>query len=261
MLCRASAMCCVLVAAGAATCPAQVIQLPTFQVFSVSTTVSVPDGGSAYLGGVGRAQYGMTSLGVPGLNKVPGLGRLFSNRGSGSSVTSSGASVTATIIDHAEMDALLLAEAAGRRPAGAALSATDRKALSLSSHIGRPAESGLRLGSGAPLESVAAIRVRHDAAARAHLAEMQDYWQRGQQAESIGRWGTARVCYDIIARRGSGELRDRAAARLAQLRAPAQPRAADKQPTSNVAKTSTDATSATEAGAGTLVPDASNRLR
>lgn len=260
MMFRASAICILLIAAGATTSRAQVIQLPTFHFFTVSTTVSVPDSGGAFLGGVRRAQYGMTSQGVPGLNKVPGLSRLFSNRGSGSSVSSSGASVTATIIDHAEMDALLLGEAAGRRPAGAALSETDVKALTLSSHIGRSAESGLRLGGGPPLESVAAIRLRNEAAARAHLAEMQEYWQRGQQAESIKRWGTARVCYDIIVRRGSGELRDRAAARLAQLRAPAGPAATRQKPASNVNQPEGEATIAPATRTGSAAPAASNRL-
>jgi len=239
MMCRASFGCCLLVAAGAGTCSAQVIQLPTFHFFSISTTVSVPDRGAAYLGGVRRAQYGTSSQGVPGLNKVPGLSRLFSNRGSGSSVSSSDAWVTATIIDHAEMDALLLGEAAGRRPPPVPLSETDRKALALSAHIGRAAPGGaLRIGVGArdeaPLESVAAIRSRHDAAARQHLAEMQEYWERGQRAELDDRLGVARVCYDIVARRGSGELRDRALASLARLRARTRPANPDNRSSSNV---------------------------
>jgi hypothetical protein len=253
---RASITFCVLLAVGAATtstCSAQVIQLPTFHYFTVSTTVSVPDSGGAFLGGVKRARYGMTSRGIPGLNKVPGISRLFRNRGSGASLTSAGASVTATIIDHAEMDALLLGEAAGRRPAGTALTATDRKALILSSHIGRPSEAGLRLGGGAPRESVAAIRVRNAEVARAHSVEMQKYWQRAQEAESLNRMGAARVCYDIIVRRGSGELRDQAAVRLAQLRAPAKATAPGQRSTNH-------ATISAAAKTGTLVSGRSNRL-
>ncbi len=222
MLFRTSAACCVLVLAAVSTSSAQVIQLPTFQFFTVSTTVSVPVSGGAYLGGVNRARYGTTSRGMPGISKIPGAGRLFTNRGSGSSVTSSGAGVTATIIDHAEMDALLLSEAAARRASRTGLSETDRKALVLSSHIGGPAASSLRLTPDAPRESVADIRRRNAAAARAHDAEMLEYWERGQQAESLGRWGAARVSYDVIVRRSSGELRHRAVARLADLRNKAQ---------------------------------------
>lgn len=258
---RASMTCCLLLAACGSTCSAQVIQLPTFHFFAVSTTVSVPDSGSAYLGGVKRSRRGMTTRGVPGLNKVPGISRLFNNRGRGASLTSAGASVSATIIDHAEMDALLLGEAAGRRPAGTALTATDVTALTLSSHIGRGSESGLRLGGGAPRQSVAAIRLRNAAEARAHHVEMQEYWQRGQYSESLNRMGSARVCYDIIVRRGSGELRDRAALRLAQLRASAKAKAAGEPSSSNVAKQpAKHATISSAAKTGTLVAGQSDRL-
>jgi hypothetical protein len=263
MMYRASILGCVLVAAGSTLCPAQsfqqTVQLPTFSFFTVSTTVSVPDSGSAFLGGVKRARYGMTSRGTPGLGNVPGLSRLFSNRGRGASLASSGASVSATIIDHAEMDALLLSEAAGRRPAGGALTETDRKALTLSSHIGRPSDAGLRLGGDAPRESVAAIRVRHEAASREHDAEMQAYWHRGQTAESLKRWGAARVSYDVIVRRGSGELRDRAAARLAQLRAAKTPPSAKRPPSLDV-KHSAGAKNSPNPKTDASVPGRSNRL-
>jgi len=102
-------------ACGASVAPAQVVQLPTYRVFSVGTSVSVPDGGAAYLGGVTRGAWGSSSRGVPGLSQVPGLNRLFTNRGIGSSVSSSHAYATATIIDHAEMDRMLLSEAGARR--------------------------------------------------------------------------------------------------------------------------------------------------
>jgi hypothetical protein len=39
------------------------VQLPTFSMFTVSTTVLVPDRGSAYLGGVGRASAGSNQFG------------------------------------------------------------------------------------------------------------------------------------------------------------------------------------------------------
>lgn len=246
-----------LISVSGTTCSAQIVQqvqLPTFQFFTVSTTVSVPDSGGAFLGGVRRGQHGMTSRGAPGLGKVPGISRLFSNRGRGSSLASSGASVTATIIDHEEMDVLLLGEAAGRRPTGTALTETDRKALILSSHVGRSAEKGLRLGGDAPRESVAAIHARHDDAARAHDGEMMAYWERGQQAESLKRWGAARVCYDVIARRSSGPLRQQAIARLARLRTLAKPAPARTPPPSNVAKTPAAGSTSRVAKPGPLLP-------
>ena len=83
---------------------AQAVQLPTFRQFSISGSVLVPDSGSAYLGGVNRAAYGSSQRGPW-------------NRSSGSSVGSSGVTVRATIIDNAELDRALLAEAAGKRGA------------------------------------------------------------------------------------------------------------------------------------------------
>src|SRR5947208_2620328 len=85
--------------------PATTVQLPTFSVFTVQTTVSVPDGGGIALGGIDR---GVDST----VNRNSGLTR---NRGIGSSRTASGVSVSATIIDRDEMDRAILAEAAAKR--------------------------------------------------------------------------------------------------------------------------------------------------
>jgi hypothetical protein len=93
----------------AATAHAQVVQLPTYHVTSVGTTVTVPDGGAAYLGGIYRLSEGSTTRGVP---LVP-----FKNRAIGRSVGASTMSVTATVIDLAEMDEALLPEAAAKRAA------------------------------------------------------------------------------------------------------------------------------------------------
>lgn len=96
-------------------CEAQVaVQLPTFEQFSVSTTVVVPDRGSLYLGGVNRSNLGRSSLGQSQFGRgLPGLG----NRSFGRSSAASGLSISATIIDHDEIDRALLAEAARRRGA------------------------------------------------------------------------------------------------------------------------------------------------
>jgi hypothetical protein len=88
---------------------AQVVQLPSYHVTSVDTTVSVPDGGAAYLGGIYGLSEGSTTRGIP---LTP-----FKNRAIGRSVGASTMSVHATIIDLAEMDEALLAEAAAKRAA------------------------------------------------------------------------------------------------------------------------------------------------
>jgi len=58
------------------------LDLPQVQVSELRTTVSVPDGGTLLLGG--NKRYGETEVetGVPILNKVPILRRLFNNRAS-----------------------------------------------------------------------------------------------------------------------------------------------------------------------------------
>ena len=93
----------------------QVVQLPTFRQFSVNTTVSVPDGGSAFLGGVTTARSGSTSNSVPLLGRIPVANRLFQNRAIGSDVTSSRAYVRAQVIDLLEMDAAILQQARNAR--------------------------------------------------------------------------------------------------------------------------------------------------
>lgn len=54
--------------------------LPTIQTSSIETRVSVPDRGTVLLGGLTMTAEYEIEAGVPGLSKLPVLGRLFSNR-------------------------------------------------------------------------------------------------------------------------------------------------------------------------------------
>ncbi|MCA9269721.1 MAG: hypothetical protein KDA41_14675, partial [Planctomycetales bacterium] len=74
------------------------VQLPTFSFVTVTTTVSVPDGGTVLLGGVKRLSEGRTERGVPVLNKVPYVNRLFKNVGIGRETQSLMMMVTPRII-------------------------------------------------------------------------------------------------------------------------------------------------------------------
>ncbi|NOY40524.1 MAG: general secretion pathway protein GspD [Planctomycetes bacterium] len=74
------------------------VQLPTFQLISVSTTVSVPDGGTVLLGGIKRLREGRNEFGVPLIGKVPYLDRLFRNVGIGRETDSLMMMVTPHII-------------------------------------------------------------------------------------------------------------------------------------------------------------------
>ena len=58
------------------------IQLPQLQGTQIATTVSVPDKGTALLGGSRRVTEFEVEVGVPVLSKVPWLNRLFTNRAS-----------------------------------------------------------------------------------------------------------------------------------------------------------------------------------
>ena len=55
------------------------VQLPTFSTVGVNTTVSVPDGGTILMGGIKRLSEGRSEFGVPMLNKLPYINRLFKN--------------------------------------------------------------------------------------------------------------------------------------------------------------------------------------
>ncbi|MEO2047161.1 MAG: hypothetical protein ABGX16_11370 [Pirellulales bacterium] len=74
------------------------VQLPTFEVISVSTTVSVPDGGTVLLGGIKRLREGRNEFGVPLLAKIPYIDRLFRNVGIGRETDSLMMMVTPHII-------------------------------------------------------------------------------------------------------------------------------------------------------------------
>ena len=76
-----------------------VVQLPTFHFFSVSTSVSVPDGGDAFLGGVGTVSSARTERGIPGF-----IGQPFTNIATGSTIGAASASVHAEIHDFEALD-------------------------------------------------------------------------------------------------------------------------------------------------------------
>jgi general secretion pathway protein D len=74
------------------------VQLPTFEVISISTTVSVPDGGTVLLGGIKRLSESRNESGVPLLSKLPYIDRLFRNVGIGRQTDSLMMMVTPHII-------------------------------------------------------------------------------------------------------------------------------------------------------------------
>jgi general secretion pathway protein D len=82
------------------------VQLPTFIYTTVSTTVSVPDGGTVLLGGIKRLSEGRVERGVPMLSKMPYINRLFKNVGIGRETESLMMMVTPRIIIQEEEELL-----------------------------------------------------------------------------------------------------------------------------------------------------------
>ncbi|WP_139228403.1 type II secretion system protein GspD [Planctomicrobium piriforme] len=83
------------------------VQQPVINVVSVITVVSVPDGGTVLLGGVKSLREGRNMAGVPILNKIPYISRLFKNTGVGRETTSLMMMVTPRIIIQEEQEELL----------------------------------------------------------------------------------------------------------------------------------------------------------
>ena len=175
------------------------VQLPTFSFFTVQTVVSVPDSGGMSLGGVNRGGNGRVTLGLP------------KGGASGSTGTAAGMSLRAQIIANHELDEQVLAEAAARR--AAAVDPTAARAAALSKKTAGPAHNG------AAVQSLAAIREQNAAAAAQQTREAAEYLAKGQQAESEGKPGVAKVYYQMVAKRDAGILKQQALARLAALNA------------------------------------------
>ena len=83
------------------------MQQPVQAVLNVTTTVSVPDGGTVLLGGVKCLKEGRNMAGVPILNKIPYISRLFKNSGVGRDTESVMLMVTPRIIIQEEEEELL----------------------------------------------------------------------------------------------------------------------------------------------------------
>jgi type II secretory pathway component GspD/PulD (secretin) len=81
---------------------------PTFTSLGLGTTVMVPDGGTAVLGGFGSAADGRSEFGAPLLGGIPYLSRGFRNVGTGRTISRTGASVSVRIISMEEMEQAFL---------------------------------------------------------------------------------------------------------------------------------------------------------
>jgi len=201
--------------------PGTAVQLPTFSQFSTSTSVLVPDRGSAYLGGINRSSSGAVTSGMP-LAPI----RPFRNSAIGRSQSASGMRVSVWVHDFQAMDEYLLGQpspgglASRNAPPGIATTAAGLNNM-FSSWDASPAERPTEWASApeqpavaAGLGSVAQERERRERVLSQAAREAQQYFERGQTAEAAGKASVARIYYRMAARRAEEPLRGRISERL-----------------------------------------------
>ena len=212
MCVRLLAFACLLCALNVSMAWGQVVQLPTFNYFSVQTSVLAPDRGGAFLGGVRRSSSRNAAYGVPGAGRLPGVGRLFGNRVLDGTAGGRSSSVHVTIIDHEELDQAVLAAAARERSAPSRL---DQRAAALAQRMGTSESGGNSTGD--TLVSVAELRRQHEARQATGTNEAARLFDQGRQAEARGQASTARIYYRMAQKRAGGELQRQITARLTAL--------------------------------------------
>ena len=181
-------LCVFLTLAWATQTVAQTIQLPSFNVFSVDTTVLVPDSGPAPIARNRRV--------TSGTNNFAGFPR---QRAIGIDRQVTGAHVIATIHDTQDADEALLQRAGGQRPG--ARTTTSAQTM--------PAQTMAIDGvaGDAKLASVDELRRRRDAQAMASQQEAFLIFERARQAQAAGKPAVATVYYRSAANRATGALR------------------------------------------------------
>lgn len=215
------------------------VQLPTFNRTTVGTTVSVPDRGTAYLGGIGRAAEGSTTRGVPVLGKFPGSNRLFQNRAIGRETGAMGMTVTSRVIHLQEeelrqtgvsRDHPTRGEAGGLDEQFSVGEPTDPAVAQRAAFLTRNmARHEVRAALPRPIndnrpEPLARIQEQNEQQAAARADEVERYSAEGWRAESAGQLGVARIYYQMALRRAEGLQQAAIRARLAELDGSTLPR-------------------------------------
>jgi hypothetical protein len=184
--------------------PATSVQLPTFSYFGISTSVLVPDRGSVYMGGVNRAQSGSRQFGAPLLP--------FGNRATGSSQSAMGSSVSVWIHDFDAMAQALLNQPTAYNGYRGGL--VPRAAGPWQRRLAESQNSS----SAQPAPSVADIRRKRLEAQETRAGEALVFFERARKAEEAGKANVARIYYQMVARRATDELKEKALARLEAIR-------------------------------------------
>lgn len=172
---------------------AQTIQLPSVHVFSVDTTVIVPDSGQAWVAGDKRASSGTNRFGGIGPQRATGIER-----------QATGAAVVAKIHDPQQADQALLEQAKAGRAKLASGQAAPKAELALT-----PSDPGLR--------SVADIQRQRAQQAAGQKRETLALVEKARQAGSEGKASTAALYYRTASRQATGSLKQQIDAEMRRL--------------------------------------------
>jgi hypothetical protein len=167
------------------SCFGQVVQQPVVGTTSVNTTVSVPDRGTTFMGGVSSAQSGRSQYGLGPLRSPPGVGL---------SRQATSMSVNVYIHDLQAMDEAIL----------------NSGSSSSSSSVGRTVPGFVKKSSGREAEPVAESQVE----------KAIKFEQLARKADEAGKPGVAKLHWQMAAKYGSKA----AAEHLAELSKPSPPR-------------------------------------
>jgi len=198
--------------------PATAVQLPTFSMFTTSTTVSVPDRGNVLLGGINRAATGRNEFGTPLLPFRP-----FRNSGIGTDRSASSMRVSAYIHDFEAMEEALMSQPTTRRVSSnrrlprsqaAAYAQTIQPRAGTATSLETTWQPDLPEAEEPPAVSVADARAHRARQKHTRAGEAMDFFARGQRAEAEGKANVARIYYQMAARRAEGELKGRVTATL-----------------------------------------------
>ncbi len=167
---------------------ATVVQLPTFSFFTVSTSVSVPDSGRGFLGGIRRSSTGSTAFSPPRLIAHPReLDRL-------TALADARATIHPPMLDDTQDDLVRIHERRAAAVRAARHSTADR-----------------------PQGSVAEARRLRQAETMAQAAEAESFYNQAQEMERLGKLLAARAFYRSAASKGEGRIRRLALERLQEL--------------------------------------------
>jgi len=210
--------------------PQITLQLPTFNFTTVGTTVNVPDGGSAMLGGIDRVREGSNEVGMPILGQVPYLNRLFKNRAIGRDVSSSRFRAHAKILILEELEQEVMDQASSARAARGDRRSFEEMAADYQArevvrqHEAQRRQAGylsrnvdrqpLQLTRAVPEEpeqpeipNLDQIRRQNELARQQRDAEAVAYFEKAQAAQQAGKKGSARVYYNMAVRRAKGDFK------------------------------------------------------